>query len=283
MTRGRILAAAIVVLAALPFAALAGYRIATRWLLSGPKLRALINVKPESFEIDWDEATSRWPGRVHIRNLRIRGSDPNVQWQARLPTAEVSYSVPALLTRTFRCTRLTGSGLSFVLRTKLDPDEARKVDVSLLPPIPGFSDPPLRSPDDHFFVEGKPWHIDIRHITIDRAEELWFNTIRYRGLARVEGGFFLNPLRLARIDAAGLRFDGGALEIGKSGEGITLTGSVSVSSEPFAPLNAPGAKALFDEDRGRTFPVSARRSSAERSVRRSKAATADSWRGRMAT
>ena len=59
----------------MPLLFLAAYALTSRWLLSGPRLRALINADAESLTLDYDEATSFWPGRLTIKNLRIRGSD----------------------------------------------------------------------------------------------------------------------------------------------------------------------------------------------------------------
>jgi hypothetical protein len=95
---------------------LATYTVAARWLLSGPRLRALINTNPVITWIDWDEAISSWPGRVAVKNLRIRGSDPNVQWIITISEARVRYSVAALLARTFRVSEVRISSLSFRLR-----------------------------------------------------------------------------------------------------------------------------------------------------------------------
>ena len=130
-----------------PLLLLAVYAGAAHWLLSGPRLRALINADPESLTLDYGEASSLGPGRVTIRNLRIRGSDHNVQWVIRLADARVDYSVLALAKRTFRAERLRGTGLAFFLRNKLEPGEVGSSDPAVLPPIPGFADPPLRSPE----------------------------------------------------------------------------------------------------------------------------------------
>ena len=127
-----------------------------RWLLSGPRLRAWINEDPESFTLDYDEATSLWPGRVTIKNLRLRGSDQNVQWIIRLAEARVDYSVLALATRTFRAQRLGGTGLSFALRNKIEPAKLNATDASVLPAVPGFADPPLRSAEADAAPSGKP-------------------------------------------------------------------------------------------------------------------------------
>jgi hypothetical protein len=228
----------------LPLLLYAAYFPATRWLLSGPKLRAIINAHPESFRIDWDEAVSTRPGHVRLKNLSLRGSDPNVQWAIDLEQAELDYSVVALLHRTFRCTRLVGSGLSFALRSKIEPDKVKTADVRLLPPIPGFSDPPLKEPGAEFRLEPNPFHIDVHGVSIERAESLWVNTLHYRGPARISGGFYLWPTRLARIDGAALQWDGGTLTVGRSPDRVAFSGRLATSSNAFEPINAPMPQAL---------------------------------------
>jgi len=47
-----------------PLLSLIVYDAAARWLLSGSRLRALINTAPESLTLDYNEATSLWPGRI---------------------------------------------------------------------------------------------------------------------------------------------------------------------------------------------------------------------------
>jgi hypothetical protein len=215
------------------------YAATTRWLLTGPKLRQIINEHPQSFTIDWDEARSPWPGRVEIRNLRLVGSDPNVQWTVHLENAEVRYSVLALIRRRFVCQRLVGSGLTFALRSKIEPEKVKTVDLSLLPEIPGFSDPPLKSPNDRFRTETHPWLVIVRSVALDRFDDIWVNDLRYQGLARVEGGFLLRPMHLARIGPALVRFDGGSLRIGKASEPATLAGTLSVMTMPFEPPQNP--------------------------------------------
>jgi hypothetical protein len=225
-----------------PFLALAGYASATYWLLSGPKLRALINADPESLTLDYDEATSFWPGRVTIKNLRIRGSDQNVQWIIRLAHARVEYSVLALAARTFRAERLRGTGLSFAIRNKLEPAKANVADASVLPAVPGFTDPPLRSAEEKVGPPGNPWRIDIRRILIDHFDEIWVDAFRYRGIARLEGGFFLRPGLLAHIGPARVNFESGEIRIGNADPGISVSGTVSGEFEPFEPPKVQGSE-----------------------------------------
>lgn len=225
-----------------PLLSLAVYALTARWLLSGPRLRALINADPVSLTLDYDEATSFWPGRLTIKNLRIRGSDRNVQWIIRLAAARVDYSVLALLTKTFRAERLRGSGLSFSLRGKLEPAEAKTTDASVLPAVPGFADRPLRSAEAQVAeAAGNPWRIDVRGISIDHFDEIWIDAFRYRGVARLEGGFFLRPGLLVRIGPARVDFDSGEARIGHAPVGISVSGTVSGAFEPFEPPRVQGS------------------------------------------
>ncbi len=224
----------------LPLAAYAG---AVRWLLSGPRLRALINADPESLLLDYDEATSVWPGHVAIRNLRIRGSDQNVQWIIRLATARIDYSILALAQRTFRVERLRGDGLSFFLRNKLEPAGVQAADASALPPVPGFADPPLRSdPVQGPEPEADPWRIDVRTLLIDHFDDIWVDAFHYRGLGRLEGGFFLRPGLLARIGPARVLFESGRLSIGNTPENLSVAGTVSGTFAPFEPPRVHGSE-----------------------------------------
>jgi hypothetical protein len=222
---------------------LAAYAAAARWLLSGPRLRALINEDPESLLLDYDEATSLWPGRVTIRNLRIRGSNQNVEWIIRLAKTRVDYSIFALAQRTLRVERLRGEGLSFFIRNKLEPASVQVAEVSVLPPVPGFADPPLRSdPVQGPEPEGDPWRIDVRTLFIDHFDEIWIDAFHYRGLARLEGGFFLRPGLLARIGPARVHFESGRMSIGDAPVDVSVLGTVSGAFEPFEPPLVHGSE-----------------------------------------
>jgi hypothetical protein len=233
----------ILMLVLAPLLSLATYDAAVHWLLSGFKLRVLINADPESLSLDYDEATSFWPGRLTIKNLRIRGSDKNVQWIIRLAAARVDYSVLALVTRTFRAERLRGTGMSFYLRNKLEPSESKATDISVLPAVPGFADPPLRSAEAEVAApEGDPWRIDVRTIFVDHLDDIWIDAFHYRGVARLEGGFFLRPGLLARIGPARVNFESGETRIGHAPVGISVSGMVSGAFEPFEPPRVQGSE-----------------------------------------
>ena len=241
--RWRILLWAILLIALTPVLAWILYPVATRWLLSGPRLRAQINVQPQYFLLDYDEAVSDKPGHLTIKNLSIRGSDPNVQWLIRLDSAEVEFEMSALLKRTLRCTSIRGAGLAFSLRNKMKPSVATTADASVLPPIPGFSDPPLRSSDDKFPTpDPKALLLDVRSVSIEHFDDFWVDAYHFRGAARVDGSFQLRPALFAQIGPAKLTFERGDVRIGKASDGIAVAGTITATFDPFAPLELPDAK-----------------------------------------
>ncbi len=230
-------------LALAPALSLVVYVAAARWFLSGPRLRALINTDPESLTLDYDEATSFWPGRVTIRNLWIRGGGQNAQWILRLADARLDYSVLALLTRTFRVEHLRGVGLSFSLRRKVEPGQARSADVSVLPPIPGFADPPLRSPEAQGAdAPGDPWRIEVRNIRIDHFDDIWYDAYHYQGTAHLDGAFFLRPGLLVWIGPARVNVQSGEVRIGRAPVCVSVSGSVDITFEPFEPPKVHGSE-----------------------------------------
>ncbi len=217
--------------------------VGARWLLSGQKLRAWINTDPEGLKIDYDEAVSRWPGRLELKNLQIRGSDDNVQWVIVLAHAKVDYSVFALFRKTFRPVWVRGSGLSFRLRNKLAPGKLDKRVLELLPPIPGFSDPPLRAAAPSPPTEpGRPWSIDVRNIQVEKFDEIWIDVYRYRGSARLDGRFFLRPGLIARVGPATIDIPGGDLRLGEDPILLGATGRIAATMDAWDPREVQGSE-----------------------------------------
>ena len=226
----------------LAFLLLALYPAVARRLLSGPALRSWINTEPELAMLDYDEAVSVWPGRIRVKNLRIRGSDPNVQWIIRLADARVDYSVAELLARRFHAVRVRGTGLSFRLRNKLDAEDPHKPPISLLPSIPGFADPPLRSggPTRRFPEGDHPWAVRVDNLSIADLNEIWIDVYRYRGPAHLKGGFFLRSGLLARVGPASIEVGGGDLRIGEDPVALGLKGEIEARIGAYDPRRYRG-------------------------------------------
>ena len=234
----RVAAALAIAAILLAGAFLLAHMLVTRWLLSGPRLRAWINTSPETTLIEYDEAVSTVPGTLRLKNLRIRGSDANVEWIVRLAEARAEYSILALLSRTFRVQRVSGSGLTFRLRQKLDRRDAHHLPAAELPPIEGFSDPPWRKPEPEepaAVDSGDPWTVEVGGIGIDRFEEIWLDGYHFEGSARLRGAFRLRPGRLARVGPADVDFASGTLRVAGHPLLDAVAGGIHAAIAPWDP------------------------------------------------
>src|SRR5258708_4180265 len=89
-------------------------------------------------------AWSLWPGWVHVDDIRVVMQDRNVQFVLDIPSVDVRIRLRDVVHRTFHATRVRGDGVVFRMRQRIQPESAGRPFVRSLPPIPGFSDPPLR-------------------------------------------------------------------------------------------------------------------------------------------
>ena len=244
---GRTLRRILITLAALivlsPGVFLVAYRIVAKKALSGPLLRAEINKKPMELLIDWDEAVSTWPGRVTVKNLSIRGSDPNVQWIVTLPEASLRYSLRALLSRRFLVTELRPKSIQFRIRQKLPPGQVTEARVKFLPPIPGFGDPPLKVEGERLPApEPNPFTIEVEDVATDAFDDIWFDGFRYRGPGALRGRFRLKPGYRAQIGPASVTLSGGELTLGDAPAVTKLEGKLEATFEDWNVQELPDEK-----------------------------------------
>ena len=231
--RGCLIAVALLLVLS-PVFFVAAYRVVARKALTGPALRAEINKKPEEIRIEWDEAMSNWPGHVWVKNLTIRGSDPNVQWIVFLPEANLRYALLPLLRRNFIVTALRPKSIQFRLRQKLVPGKFTKEQAEQLPPIPGFSDPPLRVEGEELpQAESNPFTVEVKDVATDVFDDIWVDNIRYRGPSKLRGRFRLKPGYRAQIGPASVDFGGGGLEVSGKDAIKKLSGRLEARFDPW--------------------------------------------------
>src|SRR4030095_195982 len=126
-------------------------------------------------------------------------------------------------------------------RNKLEAGEAKNADQ--LPPIPGFADPPLRSPEAQGpEAAGNPWRIEVRKIRIEHFDDIWFDAYHYQGTARLDGAFFLRPGLMVGIGPARVGIEGGEVRIGLAPVGVAVSGSIEGAFETFEPPKVHGSE-----------------------------------------
>lgn len=201
-------------------------------------LNSLISVNPESLGVDYRRAWSFWPGLVYVRNVAVRGSDANVQWQVEVDEARVSIDLMALLESELHVTKLRAQGIGFRLRQKLDAEDVTEERLAPLPPIPGFEGPPLSKagppPPDIPDEEYDLWSIRIEDVD-GNARQIWADELRFEGDVHVRGAFFLQPKRRVWVGPASATFLSGSVTLGDEKLLDGTSGSVDCTIPPFDP------------------------------------------------
>ncbi len=176
----------------------------------------------------------------------MRGSDPNVQWFFHMEKAAISISLFDLLHKQFHATRVRAEGLVFRLREKQKKSETSAAHAARLPPIPGFSDPPLTGPAKETpplseAEKRRFWTVRIENFLADPAPDIWIEIYRFRGRARVTGGFALRPHVRVAIGPAAVEFLSGDFLLAPSEPMLSAaSGRGDCVIEPHAPEEARG-------------------------------------------
>ena len=233
-------------LAAAAIALLVASFAAVHVIVSTQVLRRWVNTSPDELLLDYESASSWIPGVIRLHGLTMRGSDRNVQWHFRMEDARISYSLLGLLHRQFHATHVRAKGLVFRLRERQEKKELSSAHLSRIPEIPGFSDPPLPLPTPEPPLPSPEekrrfWTIYVEDLVADPTPEIWIELYRFRGHARVTGGFYLHPHDIARIGPAAVQFVSGDITLGPDELLLrSANGNVTGVFDPYAPDEVNG-------------------------------------------
>jgi hypothetical protein len=214
----RALRAAFLFLAGLLVLVIAGGVAAVGWstrVLRGGTVRSWVNDDPEKLFLDYDEASSSWPGHIHVRGLRLRGRDPNVEWEFRIEDCRIAVSLPDLLRKKFHARSVRATGLAFRLRQRIEPSRATSSRVRFIPRIEGFAAVPLRDRPVLRPAQNARdlWSVQIDSLAASPVREIWVDAYRYTGNANLTGQLLLRPRLQASVGPARLTWRDGTLVI----------------------------------------------------------------------
>ena len=161
-------------------------------------LRAIMNIDPDTAQITYDSGWTVWPGEVHVSGYRLRVQDTDLQFSLAVDEAIADIELTELFGLTFHTTRVRASGVVFRMRGRLTELEAEQPWARSLPPIEGFSDPPMRGigppkaplTDETYNL----WTAHLEDVDVT-VREVWIDNHRFDVDARVRGGFYFKPLR----------------------------------------------------------------------------------------
>lgn len=204
------------------------------------------NRNPDKFLFELESAYSFWPGTVHAKHFLFRGQDSVVQWRIELDDATAHFALTELLDKRVHMTTGKANGASVRIRMKIDAKDAGSEAAKMLPPIPGFSDPPILGPA----VPDPPdnaypyFTFIIENGVGEDVREVWFNTFHVTDTFDVRGGFYLKPNRRVEVMPGAVHFRDATVQEGSTIIAEHLRGSIDVQVEPFDPRVPSGREIL---------------------------------------
>jgi hypothetical protein len=123
--------------------------------------------------VEWRRAWSLVPGRVHVRDLKLRQEEASgTSWQLALDEVTVNLSLLALLKRTLQSDSVDVRGLSVQVRSALQETDEGK---------------PRRPPP------ADPWKLLLHGIRVREVHEVVLKPIRLTGITAASGNLELEP------------------------------------------------------------------------------------------
>jgi hypothetical protein len=222
------------------------YEIALNTFLLAGGLGRVLSRDPDSLLVAYGSGWSILPGWVHAHALRIRSKDSHIEFDLRIDRCTFRVALFDLLRRRFHVTTVSGEGISFVARRRLDPSDATPDTLDALPPIEGLEPVPLRGPATQPPDEA---HYDLVTFELDRVDaksvrEIWFDTLRFEGVAHITGGFFLRPIRWASVGPVSTEVRAGRIEEGKDVVASEVRGRIETTVDGLDPRVTEGPQLL---------------------------------------
>ncbi len=133
----------------------------------------------------WDRAWTLVPGRVEVRNFRIRGTQKSARWYLEIDSARLSVRILSLLSRRFETEWIEAEGVVFRHVLQPDPGEEHPLPEAL-PPIPNLQDVPRQDPEPRAPPESR-WTLELRGIDVRQIREIWLDAYHFAGEGRARG------------------------------------------------------------------------------------------------
>jgi hypothetical protein len=226
------------------------YLVAINVFLSTSLFEKVVDGDPATIDVRFARAWSLLPGSIHAERLSIRGRDSHVEWILRLDRVDFRVSFLGLLRKHFHVLSARGSGITFRLRQRVESPRATPEYVAKLPAIAGLptlafapDEPPGK--DVWSDADYHLWTVDLEDLIAARVREIWIDTARFDGLARIAGGFYLKPIRTVAVGPVHVDVaPGGHVAVAGQSTAEQLSGSFVFTLSALDPRVAKGTDVL---------------------------------------
>ena len=220
------------------------YLVVVNSLLQLPLTQTVINkIRPDKFQLSWDNAWSLYPFRVHASGILASGQSRSQQWQVNAAVADGSISLLPLLVKRVSLQSVNAQDIEYRQRPRLKPEKNYAGLLPFYPEIEGWVVQPVDSTPRK---KKRPWLITLRDLQAQGEHQLWIHTIRGTAAGSAVADLSIEaPGGPFTLDAQNLQLTLGPATI--SGDKPLYTGGQIIGAigfSPFIPRENRGLKMM---------------------------------------
>jgi len=221
--------------------------VAMNIFLSSHLLSRLLR-DPSDVKIDYERAYSLYPGHIHVEKLSLLAYDSNVEWNLLIDTCDFVWKPWHMAKKRFAADHVHGEGISMRIRMKMEGMDATDLITSALPPVPGFSDPPLKQigpkppplTDENYNL----WSVSLEDVDAKNVREVWVHTMRFAGDMRIRGRWLFRPVRWLDVGPATIDINETTFAYGADPIAGSIHGNLIATVHPFDVREPKGGEVL---------------------------------------
>lgn len=223
------------------------YLLVVNLLLWTGLAKSIINrIDPAHVSFDYDSAYSVWFARVHTKGFVVTGTDSAVQWRITTDEASTTFGVTDFFARRVHMFGAEAKGVTVRIRFKVVAPTPQY--LAALPPIEGFPDPPLKTvePPPLSDADYNLWTVALDDVVAQDVREVWVDTVHFtdEGGGRVQGAFYLKPMRSVFVDPTQYQVALGAVRVGATPVATGIHGDFDLRIAQFDPRAPTGNEAF---------------------------------------
>jgi hypothetical protein len=197
----------------------------------------------EDIRIDVETGYSLFPGRFHIKGLRVQFKDYNVEMLMSAEKADLNISLHELLQKRIHLHSVRAQGAEFRTFHRVKDREKSAARLALFPSIPAFDRPPYYDAPRPPRSDKKPWSLWVDSVEAE-AHTVWVMEFRLRGKISGKGAFYTDPEHEAEVLPCDAQLDEATLFVGDEQIASNIHGALSFALSRFTVRDAPVEKVL---------------------------------------
>jgi len=151
-----------------------------------PVTQTLLNgLRPDKFEVAWEEAWTFYPFRVHVRGLAANGQSRRQQWQLEMHQGSASISLLPLVLKHVSLHDVVGENVLYYQRPRRKPDNDYADTREFFPPIRNR----VLNDAEPLPTGKRPWTVSVANASVLGRHTVWLYQLRAVMEGELQGSF----------------------------------------------------------------------------------------------